>query len=140
MWYKRSARVNSKGLPPSSVTGSDLPILSAWVPSKGAARIWMGLSPPLSSAPSSFKDEARLQHSSKGVRLTLGAPPPFLYSAFPSHFYSPHPFLFSEPQILGGNDLEQLRGEPLPIGFCLYLNLDEGIRMLNLTMDFCLSS
>lgn len=33
---KRSPHVSSKGLPPSLVTGFNLPILSAWVPLKGA--------------------------------------------------------------------------------------------------------
>ena len=113
---KRSACVNSKGLPPSLVTGFNLSICSSWVSFKGATETGMGLA---SISQLCFLSLQRVQPALLHIWLSL----PFstlLPLNFPSNSYPcpPRHFLLSElPLTLGVNDLEQLRGDPCPWDF-----------------------
>ena len=108
---KRSPCVNSKGLPPSLVTGFNLSIRSSWVSFKGATETGMGLA---SVSQLCFLSLQRAQPVLLCSWLSL----PFS-ALFPLHFpsnsypCSPRHFPLSElPLTLGVNDLEQLRGDP----------------------------
>lgn len=106
---KRSLCVNSKGLPPSLVTGFNLSIRSSWVSFKGAVETGMGLA---SVSQLCFLSLQRAQPALLHNWLSL----PFstlLPLSFPSNSYpcSPRHFLLSElPLTLAVNDLDSLEG------------------------------